>query len=173
MDTNNQLSRHTKFALLASLAAGLVSFLMITLFIDMLTLLFVPCVMIMVFLSARSAFRRQMKGFNVLTGRKIFGIAMEVGSVTHFYTFALYIPIAFFIDGGSLEDPQIIGTYLFMTFILGIVSLVMFVWIAVPLYMGVGHLLKSIEGEDYHQRKALDDSLLDDGFLSSDLDAVS
>lgn len=173
MDTNNGLNRHTKYALMAAIAAGLVSFLLIAVFIDMLTLAFVPCVMIMVFLAARSAFRRQTKGHGVLTGRKIFGIAMEVGSVTHFYTFALYVPVAFFLDGGTINDPRILGTYLLTTLILGFVSLIMFVWIAVPMYVGVGHLLKSIEGEDYNQRRTLNDSLLDDDLLSSDLDTVN
>jgi hypothetical protein len=173
MNTNSGLNRHTLFALMASLAAGLVSFLLITFFIDMLNVLFIPTVMVVVFFAARSAFRRQMKGHIVLTGKKIFTIALEVGTLTHFYAFSLYLPLVFLVEDGTGLSAELIGGYLLITFIGGIASLVMFVWIAVPMYIGIGHLVRVILGEENNERKTLNDSLLDDGFLSSDLDAIN
>lgn len=172
MDTKNGLNRHTKFALMAALAAGFVSFVMIITFIDMLTLLFIPSVMIMVFLSARSAFRRQMKGHGTLTGKKIFPIAMEVGTLSHFYTFALYFPLNYFFEGFHELSLEIIGTYILLILVIGGISLLMFVWIAVPMYIGVGHLLKSMENGEYEDDKILNESILDDGLLRSDLEPI-
>jgi hypothetical protein len=44
----------------------------------------------------------------------------------------------------------------------GIASIVMFVWIAVPMYIGIGHLLKSFEFEEKEQDRITDANILDD-----------
>ncbi len=172
MDTKNGLNRHTKFAFMAAIAAGLVSLLMISTFLEMLTPLFLPAVMIMVFLAARSAFRRRMKGEGALTGKTIFQIALEVGMVTHFYTFALYFPLHYFLIDFNGVSLEVFGTWIVLTLVFGLISLIMFVWIAVPMYIGVGYLLKSMEDGQYDEPKILDESILDDGLLISDLDSA-
>lgn len=169
METQNGLNRHTKFALMAAVAAGIVSFIMITTFIDLLSLIFLPAVMIMVFVSAYFAFKRRMKNGRALTGRRIFNIALEVGTLSHFYTFALYLPLMYFTEGTPRFEPELIGTYIFATLILGFVSLIMFVWIAVPMYVGVGHILKAMEDGQYDQQRVQDEFILDDGLVETDM----
>ena len=166
METNG-LNRHTTYALLSAGAAGLISFLMIATFLDMLTWVFLPAVMIMVFVSAYFAFRRQMRGRGALHGKKIFSIALEVGILSHFYTFALFFPLHYFVFDFSGISLEIVGTYLVATLVVGLISLVMFVWIAVPMYVGVGYLLKSMEGGKNDRQRAFDDSILDDDFLTT------
>ena len=122
--------------------------------------------MIVVFFAARSAFRRQMKVHGSLTGRKIFWIAAEVGTLTHFYAFALYLPIVFILNGGGSLSGELFGMYIVCALIAGFASLIMFVWIAIPMYAGIGYIVRMIEGEGRDQQKILNDSLLDDGLLS-------
>ncbi|MDG1334411.1 MAG: hypothetical protein P8P74_18905 [Crocinitomicaceae bacterium] len=172
MDTNTGLNRHTKFASMAAIAAGLVSFIMMVTFLDILTPIFLPAVMIMVFLSARSAFRRRMKNRGALTGKVIFSIALEVGTLSHYYTFALFFPLYYFIMDFNGITLEVFGSYVALTLMIGTISLLMFVWIAVPMYVGVGHLLKSMEKGALNEPLKYDDAILDDGLLTSDVDTA-
>lgn len=172
MDTNGELNRHTKFALMAAVAAGLVSFIMMITFLEFLTPLFLPAVMIMVFFSARSAFRRRMKNQGALDRKVIFSIALEVGTLSHYYTFALFFPLYYFIIDFQGLTLEMFGSYIGLTLMIGTLSLLAFVWIAVPMYVGVGHLLKSMEKGMFDEPLKYDDTILDDGLLRSDVDTV-
>ena len=149
---------------MSALAAGVVSFVMIATFISMLEWIFIPSVMLMVFIAAYFSFRRQMRNHGELTSKRIFSIAMEVGTVTHFYTFAFYLPFNYFISYYQGISGEIVGGYLVLTLLFGISSLVAFVWIAVLMYMSIGHLLKSMEVGTVFTEHELDNSILDDEF---------
>ena len=169
MEAKNAVNRQTMFALLSALAAGIVSYVLVIFFIEMLHWLFVPSVMIMVFISAYYAFRGQTRGNKDLTFKRIFWIAFEVGTRTHFYTFALYIPLYFFafeFDGFSAE---IFGMWIGMTLFMGLVSLVMFIWIAISMYIGVGYIQKSFEKVLDFDQHTIDDSILDDDSTQSEI----
>ena len=168
MDTKNGLSRHFKFALMSALAAGLISIIMRATFLEVFNWLFSPSVMIMVFISAFFAFRRQMRGKGALNGKRIYKIALEVGTISHFYTFALYFPLNFFVYDLSGLSSEMFMSYIASTFVVGIISIILFVWIAVPMYMGVGHILKSLEKDIPFDLKIGDESLLDDVIATAD-----
>lgn len=149
MEANKRLNRETEYALMSAGAAGIVSIIMLATFLELFTWLFVPSVMIMVFVSAYFAFRRQMRGKGALNRDRIFKLAAEIGTLSHFYTFALYFPLNDLIydyRGFNLDSA---GIYLGSILIFGIVSIVFFVWIAVPMYVGVGHILKTVEKNVY------------------------
>jgi hypothetical protein len=163
MDSSVKLSRPMNFALLSALGAGIVATLMIVTFIDMLHWVFIPSVMIMVYISAYFAFRRQMRGRGELVGKKIFTIALEVGTLTHFYTFALYLPAYFFLFIQQEFSIETLSVYLYGVVVGGLVSLIAFVWIAVPLYAAVGYLLKSMEKNDFlHEDELTETDILTD-----------
>ena len=166
MDTKNGINRETQFALMSAGAAGLVSVALIYFFIDMLTWHFIPCVMVMVFISAYFAFRRRASGKGELTSRRITNVALEVGLLTHFYTFALYLPVMYFSQGSQAIDLELFGMWILFTGIAGLISLLMFVWIAVPIYMGIGHIQKALEKGQYGENRILDESILDDVLMS-------
>jgi hypothetical protein len=128
--------------------------------------------MIMVFISAFFAFRRQIRGEGILTGTSIFLIALEVGTLTHFYTFALYLPLSYLVYPVSVFDGELFQVWIGLTLLMGLVSLIMFVWIAVPMHVAVGYVLKHIEKGMYDEPIVLDDTILDDTLLGSDLDTA-
>lgn len=161
------------FALLSAVGAGLVSLVLIAFFIDILHWLFVPSVTIMVFVSAYFAFRRRVGEKGELTGKLISQIALEVGTLTHYYTFALYLPL-FFLFGLSQElSSDTIVMYLFGIVAGGTVSFVMFVWVAVPMYIGVGYIQKKLEKELYFNDDKPDESLLNDDLAQSEIKVAS
>ncbi len=166
MDTIRNLNRQTKFALMSALAAGFVSSIMLFTFFDFLSWLFLPSVMAMVFVSANFAFRRQMHGKGTLTGRRIFHLGLEVGSVSHFYTFAFYFPLQYFLTNFQGVNWEIVGAYFIITLVVSIVSVLMFVWIAVPMYVGVGYLLMYFEKDAYRENRVLNDDIIDDIVLT-------
>ena len=174
MEAFNKLNRQTKFGLISALIAGLVSIvLLVVLSFDFLKWLFLPSVMLMVFVSAYYAFRRQMRGKGALTDTRVYKLAFEVGTMSHLYTFALYFPLYYFFydfNGISFDMLGIyIGTVIFVT----IFSLLMFVWIAVPMYIGVGYIQKNFEKELYFNDDKPDESLLNDDFAQSEIKAGS
>lgn len=168
MDNKTELNRQTMFALLSAAVAGIVSIVLIAFFIDMLHWLFVPSVMIMVFISAYFAFGRRLKGRGELENKRIILTAFEVGTLTHFYTFALYLPLYFFFSHPEPMSADVIGRYIFGIFFGGGVSLCMFVWIAVPMYIGVGYIQKNFEKDLYFDDESFNDSLIDDDFILSE-----
>lgn len=162
MEAFNKLNRQTKFGLISALIAGLVSIVLLVVFsFDFLKWLFLPSVMLMVFVSAYYAFRRQMRGKGALTDTRVYKLAFEVGTMSHLYTFALYFPLYYFFhdfNGISFEMLGIyIGTVIFVTFF----SLLMFVWIAVPMYIGVGFFQKYLEKEIQFKSETNAESILD------------
>lgn len=162
MDTNKGLSRQTKYALMSGAAAAVVSSIMLSTFLDSFNWIFVPSVAIMVFISAYFAFRRQMRNKGALNGRRIFGIAFEVGTLSHFYTFALYFPLDYFInDFRNGVDGEIVAWYFASILIVGIISIIMFVWIAIPMYMGIGYIQKAMENDISTDMLIDDESILD------------
>lgn len=165
MNLLNKLKRETRYALLCAIAGGLLSFLMISTFIEMFNYLFVLAVTIAVFASAYFAFRRQTRYEGELTGRRIFALAAEVGTLSHFYTFALYFPLYYFLYDFGGVNVELLGTYFGMVLFMGFVSIIMFVWIAVPLYLGVGHLVKSMESNLDISTHTFNDAILDDELL--------
>lgn len=167
MEAINKLSRPMKYALMSALAAGIVSAIMITTFIDMFSWLFIPSVMIMVFISAYYAFRRQMLGKGALNGKRILGLAAEVGTLTHFYTFALYFPLNYLIYDFRPFSADLAGIYVVSFLFIGFVSIIMFVWIAVPMYLGVGYLQQSME-KNLSIHDHIDDKLILDSLSESD-----
>lgn len=164
MNTLNQLSRPVKYALLSALAAGILGTLLINSIIEMLSWIFVPSVIIMVFFSAFFTFRRQMRGVGKLTARRIFLLSIEVGTLSHFYAFALYLPLNFFFvtQTGSL-NPELLLAYLLATLVMGFVSILMFVWFAVPMYLGIGYLVKAAEESMTFDEYSMDAPSLDNG----------
>ncbi len=162
MEFFENLNRETRYALLSSIAAGLVSFFLLTLFIDMFNYLFILAVMIAVFTSAFFAFRRQTRHESKLTKRRILQLAFEVGTLSHFYTFALYFPMNYFILEFRGIDPSLFGAYIISTLVVGVISIIMFIWVAVPMYIGIGHILKSTEKKDKSTQLHGNEELLDD-----------
>ena len=146
METYKRLPREVEYALMSAAAAALVSFIMIATFLELFSWLFIPAVSIMVFISAYFAFRRQMRGKSALNRRRIIRLASEVGTVSHFYTFALFFPLDYLLsDYQNGLDSELVLMYLASIFIMGLISNIFFVWIAVPMYIGIGYIQKSIE----------------------------
>jgi len=176
MPTKSQSIRPLKYALISSGLAGLVSVVLTGLFIDMLTLVFIPAVMIMVFVSAYFAFRRQMRNRGALAGRRIFHIALEVGTLSHFYTFALYFPLAYFTDSlGSITSEmslELVMSYVISALAGGLVSLIFFFWLSIPMYLGVGYIIKAMEGDEFPDSETLNESLLDDVIVETEVDPL-
>ncbi len=177
MNVLNQLARPVKYALLCAIVAGIVGTLMINSIIEMLSWVFVPSVIIMVFVTAYFAFRRQLRSEGKLTPRRIFLLSLEVGTVSHVCTFALYFPLNFFLlSQASSLNPELILAYIISTLVVSFVSVVMYIWVAVPLYLGIGYLVKSIEEPmtfDVHSMEAtsIDDGItVDRVYRNDDLD---
>lgn len=145
MDGINRLNRPLKYALLSAASAGLIASFLIAFFIEMLNFLFVPAVMVAVFLSAYFAFRRQMRGRGELVVSRIFKLALEVGTVSHAYAFAIYLPANFFLYEYHGMNAEIFFLYLFFTLAMSFFSILMFIWIAVPMYLGIGFLIREME----------------------------
>lgn len=162
MKTFGNLSREVRYALFSAVGAGLFSFLLIVIFFSMLNWLFIPVVMLMVYLSAYFAFKRRASGKGELGARKIFSMALEVGTITHFTTFAVFLPINYFIfyyEGLTLD---VFLSYISITLLIGFVSLILLGWLAVPMYIGIGYLIKSTEKDEDFSVHELNDSILDD-----------
>lgn len=162
MEFFQNLNRETLYALLSSLAAGLVSLILLVLFIDMFNYLFLLAVMTAVFTSAYFAFRRQTRYEKQLTGKRVLQLAFEVGTLSHFYTFALYFPLNYFLFEFRGINLDLFGAYIGATLIVSFVSIIMFVWIAVPMYLGIGHIVKSMEKAGDTARLHGSEDLLDD-----------
>lgn len=163
MDAFNQLSRPFKYALLCAMAAGLVGTFLINFISTMLSWIFVLAVIIMVFVSAYFAFKRQMKRVGRLDGRRIFLLALEVGTLSHLYTFALYLPLNFFFVTERAMNPELILAYIAGVIVMSVVSIIMYIWIAVPMYLGIGYLLKAAEETMTFDEHNMDDPSLDSG----------
>lgn len=162
MDTSNRLPRETEYALMSALVAAIVSGIMLATFLDLFQWSFVPCVSIMVFISAYFAFRRQMRGKAALDRKRIFNLALEVGTVSHFYTFALYFPVDYLLsDYSNGLNGELVATFIAAVFGLGLISIIFFVWIAVPMYIGVGYIQKSVEKHLHADEHIEEESLLD------------
>ncbi len=176
MDAFNQLARPLKYALLCAAAAGLVGTFLINFVSEMLTWIFVPSVIIMVFVSAYFAFKRQMKRGGRLDARRIFLLALEVGTLSHLYSFAIYLPLNFFLVSQGTMRPELVLTYVLSVIVMSIVSVIMYIWIAVPMYLGIGHLLKAAEETMTFDDHNMDAPSLDSGvtvervYRNSDLD---
>lgn len=153
MNGFNRLNRSLKYALLSALAAGLIATCLIVFFIEMLNFLFIPSVVIAVFVSAYFAFRRQMRRKGELEVSRIFKLAFEVGTISHVYAFAIYLPANFFLYDFNGVDVAILFMYLGSTLVMSFFSILMFIWIAVPMYLGIGFLLKSIEKNGVFDRQ--------------------
>lgn len=163
MKSFNQLARPVRYALLSAISAGILAAFMINTFIDLLTWIFVPSVMIMVFISAYFAFRRQMRGKGRLERRKLFQLAMEVGTVSHVYTFALYLPLNYFLVSQDRSlSPEVFAVYLGSILLFSFFSLIMFIWISVPLYLGIGYVMKSTEESMQFDEFNSDEVILDE-----------
>lgn len=173
MNGFNRLNRPFKYALLSALAAGIICSLLIAFFIEMLNYLFVPSVIIAVFLSAYFSFRRQMRRKGELVVRKIFTMSLEVGTVSHVYAFAIYLPLNFFMYEFQGINAEIFFMYFFFTLGLSFFSILMYIWVAVPLYVGVGFLLKKIEGNMTFDYEGIDSSMLDQAQTNPDWDPLN
>jgi hypothetical protein len=166
MNTFNHLARPIKYALLCAIAAGLLGTFIVNLVSEMLTWIFVPSVVIMVFVCAYFAFRRQMRGKGRLDSRRIFLLSLEVGTLSHLYTFMLYIPLNFFFETQGEFRPELIFFYILGTILMSLVSIISYVWFAVPMYLGIGYLIKSMEESMSFDENDLDAPSLDTGITN-------
>ena len=72
--------------------------------------------------------------------------------------------------------PELVLTYVFAVIVMSIVSVIMYIWIAVPLYLGIGYLLKAAEETMTLDEDNMDAPSLDSGvtvervYRNSDLD---
>jgi riboflavin transporter FmnP len=90
-----------------------------------------------------------------------------VGTVSHLYTFALYLPLNFFLlfDPNELVPELIVG-YFLATIVMSFFSILMYIWVAVPLYLGIGYLVKSIEESMIFDEYSVDAPSLDGGITA-------
>lgn len=172
MDGINRLNRPLKYALLSAASAGLIASFLIAFLIDMLNFLFVPSVILAVFLSAFFAFRRQMRGRGELETSRIFKLALEVGTVSHVYAFAIYLPFNFFLYEYHGMNAEIFFLYLFFTLAMSFFSILMYVWIAVPMYLGIGFLIRAIEKNVTFDRQFNNNLIIDSTNTNPDWDPL-
>ena len=73
-------------------------------------------------------------------------------------------------------NSDLIGMYFLSLIVMTIVSIVMYIWIAVPMYLGIGYLLKAAEETMTFDDHNMDAPSLDSGvtvervYRNSDLD---
>jgi hypothetical protein len=174
MEVFDRLSRETVYAILCALAAGLFStFLIYFFFGGFIQWIFVPIVMFTVFISGYFAFAREITKMEMLTGRRIFQMSLEVGSVTHFSTFALYFLVNYFIYDYRGISLDLFGRWIGTTLAIGFISLFMFVWVAVPIYAGMGYILQSREKNKQIVQIDYDDSILDSFLETEEVDDLN